>query len=234
MPRAPMYAPTPNRVAPRRNAPTTTAAAESAPSTPPTAPAIVSGVSPMKSPIAPPRIAPTTAAAPIASTFVPRMPVIATDRPSPRPRQRPTVYQLPIGASVEASIRTVAGCVLNAKRRRGRRRLGEARSPGRSPTVRVILDLLDHGQPEGCRACAVDHAVVERDGDRSRASDDDGSIAHDWPRRNPSDAQDRHLGVVHDRRLEEARELPCARDRERRAAQLLGGERAAPSPLRKL
>src|SRR5262245_55768059 len=96
MPRAPMYAPTPNRVAPRRSAPTTTAAAESAPSTPPTTPAIVSGVSPITSPIAPPRIAPTTAAAPIPSTFVPRTPVIATDRPSPRPRQSPIVYQLPI------------------------------------------------------------------------------------------------------------------------------------------
>jgi hypothetical protein len=49
-PSAPMYAPTPNRVAPRRSAPTTTAAAARAPSMPPTAPAIVSGVSPMARP----------------------------------------------------------------------------------------------------------------------------------------------------------------------------------------
>src|SRR4029079_8861264 len=103
-PSAPIYAPTPKRVAPRRSAPTTTAAADRAPRTPPTAPATVSGVPPIPRPIAPPRTAPTTAAAPIPSTFVPRIPVLATEAPSTRPRQHPSVYQLPMRRSVERGL----------------------------------------------------------------------------------------------------------------------------------
>ena len=69
---------------------------------PPTTPAIVSGVPAISKPIAPPSAAPTTTAAPIPRTCDPRIPVIATESPSPSPRQSPIVYQLPTRASVES------------------------------------------------------------------------------------------------------------------------------------
>ena len=46
------------------------------------------------------------------------------------------------------------------------------------------------------------------------------------------DAEDRDLGVIHDRRLEEARELPGARDREGRAPELARIERPGTRTLR--
>ena len=49
--------------------------------------------------------------------------------------------------------------------------------------------------------------------------------------RDAADAQDRDLGVVDDRRLEEPGELARARDRERRASKLVGCERSGASPL---
>ena len=61
-------------------------------------PAIVSGLPAIRRPIAPPSAAPTTAAAPMPRTFVPRIPVIATESPSPSPRQSPIVYQPPTRA----------------------------------------------------------------------------------------------------------------------------------------
>src|SRR5262249_50382890 len=60
----------------------------------------------------------------------------------------------------------------------------------------VGLHARDDGEPERRRACAVDHAVVEGDGDRPRAPDDDLALPHDGPWRHAADAQDRDLGMV--------------------------------------
>ena len=62
-------------------------------------------------------------------------------------------------------------------------------------------------------------------------SHDDRVVADDRTRRDAPDAQDRHLRVVDDRGLEEAGELACARDGERRIAQLVRGQRAVSRPV---
>ena len=77
-------------------------------------------------------------------------------------------------------------------------------------------------EPERGGAGAVDDTVVERDRDGADRPDDDLAVADDGPRSDPTDAEDRDLRVVDDRRLEEARELARAGDGEGRAAELLG------------
>src|SRR5207247_11312540 len=89
------------------------------------------------------------------------------------------------------------------------------------------LQTVDHSQPELRCASTVDHTVIERDRDRPDPPDHDLAVANDGTRRDSPDAEDRDLGVVDDRRVEEAAELAGARDREGRAAKLLGRE--APS-----
>src|SRR5262249_10917368 len=64
--------------------------------------------------------------------------------------------------------------------------------------------------------------------------DDDLAVAHHGPGRDTTDAQNRDLGVVHDRSLEEAGKLAGARDGERRAAHLLGGERPRAGSFREV
>ena len=63
------------------------------------------------------------------------------------------------------------------------------------------------------------------------AADGELAVAHDRPVGDAPHAEDRHLGMVHDRRLEEAGELARARHAEGRAAQLLGGERPGAGAL---
>ncbi len=84
----------------------------------------------------------------------------------------------------------------------------------------------DHVEAE--RRCddAVDDTVVERDRDVPHAADDDLAAADDRPLRDPVEAEDRDLGVVHERRHEEPAELAGARDGERRVPELLRRERA--------
>ena len=54
---------------------------------------------------------------------------------------------------------------------------------------------------------------------------DDLVVAHNGTGRDASDTENRDLGVVHDRGLEESRELARARHGESRAADFLGSER---------
>ena len=86
---------------------------------------------------------------------------------------------------------------------------------------------------------AVDHAVVERARDEPDVADQDRAVDHHRPLGDPVDAEDRDLGVVHERRREEPAQPAGARDGERRAAQLLrrerpgGGRGAQPGDLRR-
>ena len=89
-----------------------------------------------------------------------------------------------------------------------------------------LLEPGDHGEPEVGGALAVDHAVVERDRDVPHPPDDDLAVAHDRPLLDAVDAEDRHLGMVDERRHEQAGRLAGARHRERAAAQLLRLQRA--------
>ena len=110
---------------------------------------------------------------------------------------------------------------------------GQTDTEGSDPRAqprRLALEPRDDREPERGSAGAVDDAVVERDGDRPRASHDDFAVADDRSRRDAADAEDRDLGVVHDRRLEEARELPGARDREGRAPELTRSSVPARAP----
>ncbi len=86
--------------------------------------------------------------------------------------------------------------------------------------------LTDDGEPELGGSRAVDDPVVERERDVADLRDSELALADDGSRRNSPDAEDRDLGVVDDRCLEEAGELARARDGEGRAAQLLRLERA--------
>ena len=74
------------------------------------------------------------------------------------------------------------------------------------------MEALDHGEPELGGAGAVHDAVVERDGDVADLPHGDLAVAHDGPRGDPADAEDADLGVVDDRRLEEAAEPAGTRD----------------------
>ena len=78
-------------------------------------PRSVSGVPAISRPIAPPSAAPTIAAAPMPRTCDPRIPVIATDSPSPSPRQSPIVYQLPTRPVYRAGNRTIQSLVLHSE-----------------------------------------------------------------------------------------------------------------------
>ena len=73
------------------------------------------------------------------------------------------------------------------------------------------------------------------EGAREPADLADGELAVDdgRSRRDAVQAEDRHLGVVDEGSREEPAELPRARDRERRAAQLLGRERPGAGTVRK-
>src|SRR5512132_1238987 len=80
----------------------------------------------------------------------------------------------------------------------------------------------DDPQPELGGARAVDDSVIEGQRDVADRPHRDLAVADNGSLCNPTDADDRDLRVVDDRRLEEARELARAGDRERRALQLLG------------
>ena len=108
----------------------------------------------------------------------------------------------------------------------GERRLGTSRRGpgfGQAPRRLMSLDPRDHREAERGRSRAVDDTVVERDRDRPGPPHDDLVVSYDRSRRDAPDAQDRDLGVVHDRRGEEPGELAGARDGERRV-------RGAPRP----
>ena len=88
------------------------------------------------------------------------------------------------------------------------------------------LELLDHVEAERGGAHPVDHAVVEGHGEIPDRPHDDLAVADDRALADPVDAEDRDLGVVHERRHEEPAEPACARHGERRAAELVRGEAA--------
>src|SRR5207244_1617369 len=96
----------------------------------------------------------------------------------------------------------------------------------------AALELLDHAQAEGRGPSTVDDPVVERDRDVADGPHDDLPVADDRALGHAADREDRRLGMVHERSLEEAGELAGARDREGRAAELLRRERPSPSTLR--
>src|SRR5918993_1574051 len=84
-----------------------------------------------------------------------------------------------------------------------------------------LCEAAENGEPELRRPGAVDHAVVERERHVADGPHDDLSVPDDRAVSDPAEAEDRDLRMVHDRRLEQPGELPRARDREGRAAQLL-------------
>ena len=88
------------------------------------------------------------------------------------------------------------------------------------------MQLLDHVEAEGSGSDSVDDPVVERDRDVSHGADDDLTVADDRPLDDPVEPDDRDLGVVDERRDQEPAELACARDRDRRVAELLDAEAA--------
>src|ERR671931_622520 len=96
------------------------------------------------------------------------------------------------------------------------------RGAPRAPRGLAGLQPTNDVEPEGGGAGAVNHAVVERDRDVADRRGSHPAVADDRPLGDPAHAQDGDLGVVHDRRLEEAGDLARARHRERGAAQLLG------------
>ena len=89
-----------------------------------------------------------------------------------------------------------------------------ARRPGassrRRAPVSALFEPADDVEPELGRARAVDDPVVEGQREVADLRRDDGAVAHDRARADAADAQDRDLGMVDDRRLEEAPELAGA------------------------
>ena len=69
-------------------------------------------------------------------------------------------------------------------------------------------------QRERRRPRPVDDAMVERDRDVANVADDDLTVDNDGARGDPVDSEDADLGMVHERRHDEAAELPGARDGE--------------------
>src|ERR1700704_5382275 len=84
----------------------------------------------------------------------------------------------------------------------------------------------------GC-TLAVDHAVVERDGDVPDAAHDDLPVPNDRPLPDPVDPEDRNLRMVEWRRGQKAGRLPGARNGEGAASQLLRRELAFLRSFRK-
>ena len=75
--------------------------------------------------------------------------------------------------------------------------------------------------------------MVERDGDVADPPGDELALPHDGALGDPVDAEDADLGVVDQRRHQQAAELPGARDAEGRAAELLELQRAGACPVGK-
>src|SRR3954447_16691918 len=98
----------------------------------------------------------------------------------------------------------------------------------RSSLSLAALEPADHRKPELGRTGAVDDAMVERERDVGDAAHDDLAGAGDRAVGDPTDAQDRDLGMVDERRLEEPGELARARDGEGRAAEVLRLKRSGP------
>ena len=119
-------------------------------------------------------------------------------------------------------------------RRRTERRGRGRRAVCRTGSALALFEPADHRKPERRSTCAVDDTVVERHCDRSHPPHDDLSVADDRSGCHAADAQDRHLRVIDDRRLEEPGELARARDRERRAANLVGLQLSGTRAFREL
>src|SRR3954469_10250382 len=98
-----------------------------------------------------------------------------------------------------------------------------ARAPQRSGCP-ASLQSANDVEAELGRPRTVDDTVVERDRDVPDACRNDSAVAHHRAIADPADAQNRDFGMIDDRRLQQAAELAGARDRERRAAQLLRRE----------
>ena len=73
-----------------------------------------------------------------------------------------------------------------------------------------MLEPSNHGQPEFGGSGTVDHAVVERDRDVADRRGRHLAGASDRTFGDAPDAEDGHLGMVDDRRLEEPGELQPA------------------------
>ena len=87
--------------------------------------------------------------------------------------------------------------------------------------MKILGQLLHKLGSEG----SVDQAVIERERQVHHVAHDDRVVVVDHRAlRHLVHAHDRHLGVVDDRRREDAAVLPAARDREGGAAEVLGAE----------
>src|SRR6188472_3078535 len=140
----------------------------------------------------------------------------------PRPRVMPISYQSPTAGIVRGGRdppRT--GGAPPATDRRLLRRLD-----------RRGLQPLDDVEAEPGRPRAVDHTMVEADGDVADLANDDLAVPYDGAIGDPVQPEDRDLRMVHERGHEETAELAGTRDGERRVAKLLRGERSRPRAVR--
>ena len=80
------------------------------------------------------------------------------------------------------------------------------------------LEAGDHVQRERRRPRPVDDAMVEGDRDVADVANNDLSVDNDGARGDPVDSEDADLGVIDERRHEDAAELAGTRDGERAVA----------------
>src|SRR6266566_7344117 len=202
-PARPIRIPVPPTVPPRRSVPAASGTPPSPPSAPPIAPPTASFQSPSAKPTAIPTAAPIRIASSAPGRVLASQPAATTAMPAPIPAATPIRYDSHIRSSVVLESWLPAG-----------------------------LEATDHGEAELGRPRAVDDAMVEGNRDRSGRAGDDLAVADDRPLGDAADAEDPDLGVVDDRRRQQAAELPCARDGEGRAAELLGLELVVARRLR--
>src|SRR5512140_2411451 len=101
----------------------------------------------------------------------------------------------------------------------------------RSSSAASRAEAPDHGEGERGRTRPVDDPVVERDRDVAHLPYDDLAVAHDrsWP--DSMHSEDRDLGMIDERRDDQAAELAGARHREGRSAQLVRFQRPCTGAL---
>src|SRR5437870_3879445 len=246
-PARPIRIPVPPTVPPRRSVPAASGAPPSPPSTPPIAPPTASFQSPSAKPTPIPTAAPIRIVSSAPGRVRASQPAATSATPAPMPAATPIRYHSHIRSSVvpQSCSKTERGVEANYRRgilsslrspalsaaRRAPRLQSRTATPAKParPLVGVVSDAFeaaDHGEAELGRSRAVDDAVVEGDRDRPGGPGDDLAVPDDRPLGDSADAQDRDLGVVDDRRRQQAAELARARDGERRASELLGLELA--------
>src|SRR6266508_5630639 len=149
-----------------------------------------------------------------------RYPTRRSERRSARTRRRITWTTTPPSTQREHFAGSSARSPAAPGRRPGERGSGGAGGAGPS------FEPANHVEAELGRTLAVDDTVVEGDRDVPDGAYDDLTLAHHRALGDPMHTEDPDLRRIDQRRDEEARELPRARDRERAAAKLLRCEPA--------